>query len=391
MQSNVDQNIKIRRLQIVAIVLAALLVMSVVALVVVLNNRGGRSNVSKSTDNVLEPLETEAEVFVGNASYPRFETLASKTEGEDIKLTFWDRDEQKEFVVKNMLPGDKESKSYTVTVKYKNAKAIYMGVTVLPESGNYKLSQVLKMKVEVIYDNEVKVTYDGLMTDLGPKGNNVGLDLTGLDKDAEITYKLTVYLDTSVNNNYQGKTLTAEFSWWVNRQEIPTETETETETETQAPPPPPPPPVTTEETTEEITETTEVTTEEPTETTEETTEEPTETTEVTTEEPTETTEETTEEITETTEETTQETTETETETVTETETETETNPPDGYVCPKPKTCMWPWLHDVGVKYPACHALPWIIPGATAVILAAGWIFVTAVTKKTKTGGGSDAK
>ena len=396
MQNGIDQAKKVRYLQITSAVLAVLLVISIVALAVVMSDRG---DVSKSKDNVIDPNNTDAEISAGEVQRPQFVMLASSSETEDFKLTWFSRDEQKEIILNNMLPGDSESRQYEVTVKYKKAESIYMGVTVTEATGTYKLSDVLKLKVEASVNGAAKTTlYDGLMVNLGPDGNNVGLNLPDTDSDRTVTYTLTVYLDRTVGNSYQNKTLTAEFSWWIEKEEVITETTEETTEEITE---------TTEETTEEPTETTEETTEEPTETTEETTEEPTETTEETTEEPTETTEETTEEITETTEEpteeitetteetteepteTTEETTEEPTETTeetteepTETETETETEPEEPW-CEKPETCIWPWLHDIGVKYPACHVIPLSIPGGATATLIAGWVLLTVWKKREK--------
>ena len=122
--------------------------------------------------------------------------------GETIVLNDPDKSEFKAFTLNNMFPGDKEFKDYELSISHKKNIDVTFNVHLREETA--KLAEVLKLKVEI--DGVEK--YSDLMKDLGQ------LTYTLPANQKSVKYRLTVYLDTSVGNEYQNKELKADFEWY---------------------------------------------------------------------------------------------------------------------------------------------------------------------------------
>ncbi len=109
----------------------------------------------------------------------------------------------------NMFPGDSETKAYLVEVSHKGTVTVRFHADI--RGGYEKLAEVLKCKV--VLRGENKPLYDGLMRDMPESLNHRISSVSG--KTTELTYDITVYLDTSVGNEYMNKELVADFRWWV--------------------------------------------------------------------------------------------------------------------------------------------------------------------------------
>lgn len=108
--------------------------------------------------------------------------------------------------VKNMFPGDVETKNYCLRVSYTDVLVVKFRITV--ETGYEKLAEVLKCKVSI----EGEEVYDGLMNAVPELPLTVGEETDGV---ADLDYQITVYLETSVGNDYMNKELVADFIWWA--------------------------------------------------------------------------------------------------------------------------------------------------------------------------------
>ncbi len=109
------------------------------------------------------------------------------------------------FDVENMFPGDAKTKVFTVKVNHKKTITLYYHADI--RHGFEKLAEVMMVKVEL---PEKNITlYDGLMQDMPS-----ALEHQLAADEKEVIYHITVYLDTSVGNDYQYKSLIADFRWW---------------------------------------------------------------------------------------------------------------------------------------------------------------------------------
>ena len=115
------------------------------------------------------------------------------------------------FELTNMFPGDVEEKEYIVKIGYKGDATLHFDVEITKDS---KLSEVMQMKVEV----DGSQIYDGLMADVNDL--QTVLPTGGENASKEISYKITVSLDTSVGNEYQNKELKGNFIWWAEGEDI---------------------------------------------------------------------------------------------------------------------------------------------------------------------------
>jgi len=125
--------------------------------------------------------------------------------GEPIVLNGPDESANKVFTTENMFPGDEVSQDYILNISHKENIDIMFKAEV--QEGYEILAEVLKLKVTIPGVEES--LYDGLMKDMPDS-----VTYTLPDSQKNVTYRLTVYLDTSVGNRYQNKSLKADFSWW---------------------------------------------------------------------------------------------------------------------------------------------------------------------------------
>ena len=144
-----------------------------------------------------------------SSAVPTQSTTAEVKKAATIELYNKQPEENTPFQVENMFPGDSETKYFRVRVSYHDKITVHYKATVRP--GYEKLAEVLKVRVKLLSTGETM--YDGLMRDmpeslthkLASKNSAVG----------ELYYEITVFLDTSVSNDYQNKDLIADFKWWV--------------------------------------------------------------------------------------------------------------------------------------------------------------------------------
>lgn len=116
-------------------------------------------------------------------------------------------DDSTPFHVVNMFPGDYITKTYQVRVSYNGTIKIYFDADV--RRGYEKLAEVLKCKV--VLPDENKLLYDGLMSGMP----DVEHQISAVNTTEDLKYEISVYLDTSVGNEYQDKELIADFKWWA--------------------------------------------------------------------------------------------------------------------------------------------------------------------------------
>lgn len=155
---------------------------------------GGASNPPAATnDESASEVQNQSGTTTAGALY-----LYEKNENDNTPFT-----------VKNMFPGDSETKYFCVRVSHKGSVTVRYHADI--REGYEKLAEVLKCRITLLTTGEVM--YDGLMRDM-PASLNHAL-ATDTPVTNELYYEITAYLDTSVGNEYQNKELIADFRWWV--------------------------------------------------------------------------------------------------------------------------------------------------------------------------------
>lgn len=115
------------------------------------------------------------------------------------------------FHVRNLFPGDAETKYFCVKVSHSGDVVVRYHADIRP--GSEKLAEVLRCRIVLLTTGET--LYDGLMRDM-PESLNHSIKIkAGRSTESELYYEITAYLDTSVGNDYQNKDLIADFRWWV--------------------------------------------------------------------------------------------------------------------------------------------------------------------------------
>ena len=220
---------KLRIMKILIVVFSVLLALSLSALAGIL--LFGRTEMSKGsdsvTDNFIMPASSEnvssgasvrlCAMPVDLLSSPGLPLAAGSrtvidwdsTKDATIKIYKRHADDVAAFRVFNMFPGDSYTKSYFVEVSHRGTVTVRFRPELRP--GSEKLAEVLKCRI--VLRGEDEPLYDGLMKDMM---NSVNVQVSSAsNKTTELTYDITVYLDTSVGNEYMNRELMADFRWWV--------------------------------------------------------------------------------------------------------------------------------------------------------------------------------
>ncbi len=130
---------------------------------------------------------------------------AFAADSSSLRLEQQDESGSTPFYVTNMFPGDSETKDFTVKVDHSGPITLYYHADIRP--GSEKLAEVMMVRIEL--PGKGLTLYNGLMRDMP---SALAHQLTA--GETEVLYRITVYLDTSVGNDYQYKTLIADFRWW---------------------------------------------------------------------------------------------------------------------------------------------------------------------------------
>ncbi len=227
----------IKKMNIIIIVLAVLLGLSLAALagVIIYGVLSPSNGSAVVSDNYIEPtssgeLNTSAKItqpcatpFMLCASVPAInlsgnfpvmalsKTVITSDSAKETVISIYKNhaEDSEPFHLANMFPGDSETKVYLVEVSHKGSVTVRFHSDI--RASYEKLAEVLKCKVELRGENTP--LYDGLMRDM-PESLNHRITSV-FSKTTELTYYTTVYLDTSVGNEYMNKELVADFRWWV--------------------------------------------------------------------------------------------------------------------------------------------------------------------------------
>ena len=161
-------------------------------------------------DATVVPTERSTTATAPATTKPSNNNGTSKRKAATIDLYKGKADDNTPFKAENLFPGDVVTKYFRIKVSYEDKVTVHYHADIRP--GYEKLAEVLKVRVVLLSDNG-RVLYDGLMRDM-PKSLTRKLSSAKRTSD-ELYYEITAYLDTSVGNEYQQKSLIADFRWWI--------------------------------------------------------------------------------------------------------------------------------------------------------------------------------
>lgn len=133
----------------------------------------------------------------------------SDSEPADIVFSNKNSGDVKPFVMSNMFPGDRKIKDYIVQVSYHDSVTVHFKAEL--HEGSEKLAEVMRIRVTLPESGET--LYDGLMKDMDESVEYVLTSQNPTTQD--LTYEVRISLSTAVGNEYQNKSLEADFKWWI--------------------------------------------------------------------------------------------------------------------------------------------------------------------------------
>lgn len=152
------------------------------------------------------------------------EGMATGTNATQIELYRGKSSDNETFEVTNMFPGDEETKYFCIKVYHDADIDLLFRVDIIENTKN--LSDVLRIKV--VNMEEQKVLCDDSFSKIDKKEFSRLLK-SNEKKESIAYYQVTVYLDTSVGNEYQDALLKADFEWYVEKENKPDNTTQKTD------------------------------------------------------------------------------------------------------------------------------------------------------------------
>lgn len=134
----------------------------------------------------------------------------------DLEFNNSSTEENIPFDVEGMDGGDSKSILYRVKATYNSDFVLKYDMTIREVEKFQKLAEIMKIKVELVVTDGDSLLYDGLLSDMSA----VEIDLNA-DKDTttEYLFRITMYLDAPLSEQYYGQKLIADMSWWIEEQD----------------------------------------------------------------------------------------------------------------------------------------------------------------------------
>lgn len=126
----------------------------------------------------------------------------------EITLSGGGASDNSPFDIKDMFPGDEETKKFKVKVKHSGKVKVHCEA-VVNTTGTTSSELARAIRVEVKIDEAGKTIYNGEMLKMP---DNAVYTLTG-SGTTELMYTITAYMDTSTGNEFQNQGIKANFKW----------------------------------------------------------------------------------------------------------------------------------------------------------------------------------
>lgn len=134
----------------------------------------------------------------------------------DLEFNKDNAEENLSFDVEGMNGGDSEIMLYRVIATYNSDFVLKYDMTIREDEEFQKLAEIMKIKVELVEDDDSSLLYDGLLSAMSA----LELDLnTDKETTAEYLFCITMYLDAPLGEQYYGQKLIADMSWWIEKQD----------------------------------------------------------------------------------------------------------------------------------------------------------------------------
>lgn len=127
-----------------------------------------------------------------------------------------DAEENRPFAVEKMDSGSASSIIYRVVATYNSDFILKYHMKARENEEFLKLAQIMRIKAELVGENESIILYDGLLSSMPT------LDIemkTQEEKTTEYLFRITMYLDAPLTEEYYGQRLISDMSWWIEDQD----------------------------------------------------------------------------------------------------------------------------------------------------------------------------
>lgn len=134
----------------------------------------------------------------------------------DLEFNNSNAEENIPFDVEGMNGGDSKSTLYRIIAKYNSDFILKYDMTIREDEEFQKLAEIMKIKVELIGAVGDILLYDGLLSDMSAAEINLSANA---ETQTEYLFRITIYLDAPLGEQYYGQKLIADMSWWIEEQD----------------------------------------------------------------------------------------------------------------------------------------------------------------------------
>lgn len=200
---NADPNAPIKRINNMKriAVMIGLLILALIIVILLLRGCQGGEPPHGSVDipgNVIDPIPPVV------------------TPKADLEFNNTNAEENLSFDVDGMNGGDSKSTLYRIIAKYNSDFILKYDMTIREDEEFQKLAEIMKIKVELIGAVGDILLYDGLLSDMSAAEINLSANA---ETQTEYLFRITIYLDAPLGEQYYGQKLIADMSWWIEEQD----------------------------------------------------------------------------------------------------------------------------------------------------------------------------
>ena len=134
----------------------------------------------------------------------------------DLGFNNSNAEENVPFDVEGMDGGDSKSTLYRVIATYNSNFILKYDMTIREDEDFQKLAEIMKIKAELVGTDGDSLLYDGLLSEMPAVEINLSADA---ETTTEYLFRITMYIDAPLGEQYCGQKLVADMSWWIEEQD----------------------------------------------------------------------------------------------------------------------------------------------------------------------------